>query len=161
MGSALITVEFPVDVSNVDLEAYKTYLMENLTDFTPRSNAISFVFDEIRSAIAFPYTYNDTDLGLTYIGDVFYRIGDRVSNMKYQADPSTFPVYLPIFEEMLDWIVFAPTTSQSVGVNPESACFNADSVSVLSCLPQNANPDPQAGRAISNLLNTQPCIACL
>ena len=106
-------------------------------------------------------TYSDTVLGYSGVYDVFYRIGDQLSNIKYQEHPLTFSHYLDNFTEMVGTYKFPPTASPPVGANSESECFNAEEISVLSCLPPDASFDPQAGRAISVFLNTQPCIACI
>ena len=107
------------------------------------------------------YLNNDTDLGTPEVMEIFFRNGDRLSNIKYEADRSTFYLYLPIFSEMFSTYEFAPASSPPVGVIPEYECLDADEVSVISCLPPDASLDPQAGKAISKLLDTQVCVTCM
>ena len=60
----------------------------------------------------------------------------------------------PIFQEMFYWYEFAPSSSAPVAVNPESACFLGEDVTVLSCLSPDASLSPDAARAITSNLNT-------
>jgi hypothetical protein len=110
-----------------------------------------------RSAGLLVYTYDDPDYGTSEVAEILFREGGRISNMRYQADPSTFPLYLPIFNEMFFWYEFAPSSpalAPDPVFNPENACFLGEDVTVLSSLSPDTTLSPQAAGVISENLNT-------
>ena len=157
MGSAFITVENPVDFSNTDADALfsqvVTYIMQK-DNFTVLNS--SFGEELGPSAGLLAYSYNDPDFGPAVAVDILMVDGGRISNMRYQADPSTFPLYAPIFGEMISTYEFAPSSiapPPEVAPETESACFLGEDVTVTSCLSPDASLPPAAAGAITRNMN--------